>query len=142
MTSKEQLAEKLNGVQYGDETNMEIEREARESKLVIVFGASDDLIEFRGAINDEASGLSPALVDHKGLLPEREQISDDAELEVFFARRKTARTIEPLWCKEAGYSWTYKTDIPHATFIVEEDGDTYCRGIVFALQELAVTTSA
>lgn len=136
MITKEQLAERLQGVQYGDETNMEIEREARESKLVIVFGASDDLMEFRGTINDERSGLHSALVDSKGLLPEREQIEDDAELETFFARRKTARTIEPQWCKENGYSWTYKTDIPHATFEVAEDGDSYCRGIVFALADL------
>lgn len=136
MLSKEQLADKLNGVQYGDETNSEIEREARESKLVIVFGASDDLIEFRGAINDEQSGLSLALVDKQGLLPEREQIEDDAELERFFARRKHARKIEPLWCKERGFSWTYNTDIQHATFTVFEDSDTYCRGIVFSLNDL------
>lgn len=134
--TKEQLAERLNGVQYGDETNMEIEREARESGLVIVFGASDDLVEFRGAINDEGSGLGHVMVDRKGLLPDRDQVEDDAELEVLFGRWKTARRIDPLWCKEPGYSWTYKTDIPHATFEVAEDEESYCRGIVFALNDL------
>jgi hypothetical protein len=116
--TKEQLAEKLNGVQYGDETNMDVEREARESGLVIVFGASDDLVEFRGAINDEGSGLNPVLVDRLGLLPDRDQIEDDTELESLFARWKFARRIEPLWCEEPGYSWAYRTDIPHATFLV------------------------
>lgn len=134
--TKEQLAERLNGVQYGDETNVEIEREARESGLVIVFGASDDLVEFRGAINDEGSGLRTALVDRKGLLPDRDQIENDTELEALFARWKTARRIDPLWCKEPGYSWTYKTDIPHSTFEVLEDEDFYCRGIVFALSSV------
>lgn len=134
--TKEQLAERLNGVQYGDETNMDIEREAREAGLVIVFGASDDLMEFRGAIEDEQSGLSPALVDIHGLLPQREQIDDDLELEAFFKRRKAARAIEPQWCKQKGYSWTYKTEIPHVTFEVAEDADSYCRGIVFALADL------
>lgn len=134
--TKEQLAEKLNGVQYGDETDMEIEREAREARLVIVFGASDDLIEFRGAINDEGSGLRPALVDRTGLLPDRDQVEDDAKLETLFSRWKTARRIDPLWCKEPGYSWTYKTDIPHAAFEVFEDNGSYCRGIVFSLYDV------
>jgi hypothetical protein len=47
-----------------------------------------------------------------------------------------AATIEALWCKENGYSWTYKTAIPHAAFDIMEDKLKYCRGIVIALKDL------
>lgn len=55
----------------------------------------------------------------------------------YVQRQKSAKSIEALWCKEDGYSWTYKTEIPHATFEVVEDEEPYCRGIVFALADLA-----
>jgi hypothetical protein len=38
--------------------------------------------------------------------------------------------IDAVWC-EGEYSWTYKTNIPHATFDIWEDGEKYCKGIVF-----------
>ena len=33
-------------------------------------------------------------------------------------------------------SWSYLTDIPHKTFDIMEDGEIYCRGIVFSLDDL------
>ncbi|MNW22346.1 hypothetical protein D3C71_2237660 [compost metagenome] len=51
-------------------------------------------------------------------------------------RQKSAKSIEALWCKEDGYSWTYKTEIPHATFEVADGDEPYCRGIVFSLTGL------
>ena len=47
-----ELAEKLNGRTYGDSFDDVLE-EAQQSGLVIVTGASDDLMEFDGAIRDE-----------------------------------------------------------------------------------------
>jgi hypothetical protein len=41
-----------------------------------------------------------------------------------------------LWAEEGDYSWTYATEIPHATFEVIEDDGPYCRGIVFALADV------
>lgn len=53
MITKEELAEKLNGRTYLNEMTEEEEQEAKESELVVVFGQSDDLVELRGAIDDE-----------------------------------------------------------------------------------------
>ena len=46
--------------------------------------------------------------------------------------------IEALWCDKASKDedgnvipWTYKTDIPHETFMVYEDGEPYCLGLCF-----------
>lgn len=38
--------------------------------------------------------------------------------------------IDAIWCED-GYSWTYHTNIPHATFNIYEGSETYCKGIVF-----------
>ena len=45
-------------------------------------------------------------------------------------------TIKTLWSK-GEYAWQYETEIPHATFEILEDGDKYCRGIVFDLADVA-----
>lgn len=137
---KEYLAALLDGIQYPAHrsiTKDQIEA-AKAAGLVIVFGASDDLMEFEGAIRDEVGCYNggTALVDAQGLLPDRESIEDDDELEAFFKRKPLAKKIEALWCKEDGYSFTYATDIPHSTFDVMKGDDHYCRGIVFALADL------
>lgn len=33
-------------------------------------------------------------------------------------------------------TWTYATEIPHETFMIYEDGEPYCRGIVFSIDNL------
>lgn len=136
---KEELAAMLNGREYRNEITREEAAEAKAAGLVVVYGASDDLMEFEGAIRDELGCYDggTAFVDKKGLL-DRGQIDDgdDEAIADFVTRKKTARTIEALWAKEPGYSWTYKTDIPHQTFEIVEDGEPYCRGIVFALADL------
>lgn len=147
--TKEELAGNLNGNQYRNEISEELEAEAKKNGLVVVFGASDDLMEFRGAIHDEQGACdgTTALIDSEGLLPKREQIDNDDELERFFQRRKIAKEIQVLWCERPGYLWTYETDIPHSTFdIIEEneiaedteDDEEYCRGIVFSLADVGV----
>lgn len=140
MTATE-LAAKLNGIAYPVHKHLtkELIERAKAAGLVIVYGAGDDLMEFAGTINDEfgCHDGGTALVDAKGLLPERESIEGDSDLSDYFARKNAAKSIEALWCKEGDYSWTYKTDIPHATFeVLLDDGEPYCRGIVFALADL------
>lgn len=136
--TKEELASLLTGREIGDEIS-EVECEhAKESGLIVIFGASDDLMEFRGVCEDELGCYNgdTALIDAKGLLPERDNIEDDGELEEYFKRKKTAKTIESLWCKEGEYSWTFKTSVPHATFEIVEDDEPYCRGIVISITDL------
>jgi hypothetical protein len=138
MNAKE-LAAQLNGTQYPLYISTELSKMAKENGLVIVYGASDDLMEFDGAICDEigANDGTTVYVDSKGLLPNRDSIEDDDELKDYFAREPHAKAIEALWCKEGEYSFTYRTTIPHETFEVLEDGcPPYCRGIVFALADV------
>lgn len=136
--TKEEFAALLNGREYGNEITSDEYTQAKALGLVVLFGYSDDNMEFRGAINDEIGCFDgrTVLIDKDGLLPSRESIDDDDELEKFFPRRRAAKEIEAIWDKD-GYSWTYKTDIPHAIFDIIEDGEKYCRGIVFAMVDLA-----
>jgi hypothetical protein len=137
--SKEQLAAELNGIQYPAHRSITKEQIAwaKVAGLVILFGASDDLMEFEGAIRDEFGcyGGGTAWLDSEGLL-DRDQIDgDDEAIADFVERRKTASSIEAIWDRD-GFSWIYETDIPHSTFDVWEGEDGYCRGIVFALADL------
>lgn len=137
--TKEDLALALHGISYPCRIDAHLIEQAKAAGLVIVYGASDDLMEFRGAVRDELGcyGGGTGFVDAKGVLPNREDIDDDEDLADYFARKPLAKQIEALWAKEDGYSWTYATDIPHATFEIVEDGESYCRGLVFALADLA-----
>jgi len=107
----------------------------KANRLVAVFGGSDDLIEMRGAVNDEVGAYNggEACFNVQGLL------QNDCENDncPHFAKAKVlAPTVHALWCEEDGFSWTYLTDIPHETFLIMEDDETYCRGIVFSLDRL------
>lgn len=136
--TKELLAVALHGRARGDEMTKEEEQQAKAAGLVVIFGASDDLMELRGAITDEFSCYDggTALIDAKGLLPERENIEGDDELKDYFAREPLAKKIEALWGDEGDYSWTYRTNIPHATFDVVGEGGPFCRGIVISVGDL------
>jgi hypothetical protein len=140
MNTKE-LAAKLVGATYnnfvGNDVifSKELQAEAKKHGLVVVFGASDDLMEFRGAINDELGA-------HKGVtayLTSADLLHNDCtdyHCPYFQKMKESGNTIQALWCKEDSYSWTFKTDIPHETFEITEDGEPYCRGIVFALKDI------
>lgn len=133
------VARQLNGCEYGEEGSRELWAAMKAAGLVAVFGASDDLMEFRGAIYDELSAYdgATALVTTSGLF---EPCGDNCKLSL--AAQKQAVEIDALWCDEDDMSWTYETDIPHATFDVMENGAVYCRGIVFALADAAPQSGA
>jgi len=145
-----ELAEQLTGAQYPLHHHVlkELFDQAKAAGLVIVFGASDDLMEFRGAIYDEVDAYEggTAFVDSEGLLPDRENIEDDDELQSYFLRKPNARKIVACWdddefaigAADGGFTWTYRTNIPHATFAVMDGDEPYCRGIVFALADAAI----
>jgi len=135
MTDIETFAAELNGCEYISEGTKELWARMASAGCVAVFGASDDLMEFRGAINDEVGCYDggTAYVTSNGLF-ETECDNDDCPHEKRF--KSLCATIEAVWCETEEYSWTYETSIPHASFDVMEDGEKYCRGIVFKLSDV------
>lgn len=137
MNAKE-LAAKLNGREYLHEITRGEAELAKASGLVVVYGASDDLIEFRGAIRDEGGAPGDVLIDTKGVLPSWDSASESEEsAQEYFEREAKSRTVEARFAEESNYTWIYKTDIPHETFEIVEDGEPYCRGIVFNIGDIS-----
>lgn len=139
--TKEQLAAKLNGREYTNEITADEDKEAKQNGLLVIFGASDDLCELRGVTNDEAGvyGGGTVTISRDGKLLEEIDDDDSQVLQKYGvlsqvrANRAQGIEVEALWCKEEGYSWTFKTPTPHATFEIVEGEEKYCRGIVLSL---------
>lgn len=121
------FARKVDGIEYLEERKW-LWAEAKEKGIVVVFGYSDDNIEFRGAVDDEIGcfdgrrvqvpGTSEhidaifcGMLDGKEVLDPSEYMTDDGDM----------------------ITWVYRTNIHHETFMMYEDGEPYCRGIVFRL---------
>lgn len=131
----EELAVELNGMEYGDDIQ-ELKQSAKDNNLVIVYGASDDLMEVCGAIDEEISCYDGGTVylDKQGFIVNK----GESEICPYFmdAIENAIAKIEAKWCKVDDYSWTYETEIVHSTFDIMEDGEKYCRGIVFSMGDI------
>ena len=132
--TKEEFAARINGREYGRELTSLEAKQAKELGLVIVYGASDDLMEFEGAICDDVDCYrgGTAYLDKYGLW---ESKCEDDDCPYAEKERDKCKTIRAVRCKD-DIAWTYETDIPHATFDIIEDDIIYCRGIVFHMDEL------
>lgn len=138
--TKEELAEKLDGGEYGNEVSRLLAKDAKESGLLIVYGASDDLIEFDGAWRDEADVIEGGEVAITRTAPLESECSKGHECPYFQEMVACSSKIKAIWCDgelDTGEpAWRYETDIPHAKFIINEDGDPYCEGIVLDIDEI------
>lgn len=126
-------AEKLDGREYGNELISDEITELEALGLVVVFGASDDLCEFNGAIDDEVGCFDgeDIYVNAAGVIANNMDMFDSfiPENSPDFA------LIKACWDCD-GYSWAYETDIPHESFEIFEDGEPYCRGIIFDIADM------
>lgn len=126
------LAALLDGREYCGEITREEGLMAKAAGLVVVYGQSDDLVEFDGAIMDEfnACNGTTVLLTPKGVL---EPCEDDCP----HYERAAACAVElkAIWDRD-GYLWVFEAPFPHETFEIFDDGDKYCRGIVFALADI------
>ena len=130
---RQEYAKLINGKEYGypQFTKEEIET-AKKNGFVIVYGASDDLMEFEGAIRDEGGCF-----DGGEVFFNRNEVCQDSE-----KKEDYRNWINAIWCggekDEDGQeiTWTYETEIPHETFMIYEDGEPYCRGIVFKIDDV------
>lgn len=126
----------FNGAEYPLQIGKETEARMKEAGIVAVFGAGDDLMEFRGAISDEVDAYNGTKVylDSKGLI---ENKCEDHDCPYHAEAIKNAkRTIKALWNPNGRLSWAYETDILHEAFTVIEDGEPYCIGIVFKMADI------
>ena len=117
------LARCLNGREYGQEINSIEINLAKINRLVVVFGASDDLIEFRGAIEAETGETAYIL---NGELLENDCDSDDCP---HFEKTKRLAKVINRSC--VGGKWIFETELDCKRFTVMDDGEVYGEGLVF-----------
>lgn len=133
MTPQE-AADILDGNEYREEGSPELFAAMAKDGLVAVYGASDDTMEFRGAIHDEVGCYNggTAGLTKDGLL---QNDCDDDDCPYFAKLKEKATAIKAVW--DGGpISWRYETEIPHVKFLIKEDGEHYCEGIVFDLGDV------
>lgn len=141
--TKEQLATKLDGREYGDEIMPSEEDAAKANGLVVIFGYSDDCTELRGAICDEVScyGGKELRLHSEGAMDEHEDSCLCGYCGYCKAEEQCV-TVYARWDCD-GYAWKYEADLPHAAFEIVEDRHTkYCRGIVIDVASLPVLNLA
>lgn len=130
-----EFASRLNGRKMGEEITHEEEREAKALGLFVVFGYSDDLAEFRGAIHDEVVAISdvPILIHKNGIMERHEDCGCE-----HCGYMEKANGCYTIWTKYSfgDYSWQYETSIPHATFEIFENGEKFCLGLVIHVDAL------
>lgn len=132
-----EFADRLNGLEYDELADRVPEaealfEEAKRKGIIVVYGLSDDLMEFDGAFRDEAGcwcrdrGPVTVTFDEDGT-------SDDG--------KEHRNRILAYWCRDSHtetdyYRWTYETDIPHEEFDTFEEGEKWCRGLVFLKKDI------
>ena len=136
MSIIKEFAQKLNGTEYSPYRNQFTKEQAEYAKemgFIIITGASDDLVEFDGAFEDESGCFDGGIItfDENGT-------SDDGE--------EHANELEVYWCGKCGNkeiktdaAWEYRFSEPsvqYETFDIMDDGRLYCRGLVVDITNL------
>jgi hypothetical protein len=150
MMNKETLAALLNGRQYLEEISKPEEQAAKAAGLVVVLGSSDDGVAFHGAIDDDVPAYDGCTVSitPAGLLQAWESFHEnhfhESEFKAYFDKKALGtHELKAVWAKNGQpWPWLFETSIPHATFDIFDDGEEFCRGIVFQLSQLEPTTQA
>lgn len=127
-----QAASCIDGNEYRQEVPRDLRDRLREAGIVAIYGASDDLTEFDGALRDEAypgSDDGKMRITRRGLEYNRCGCDDCPNW------KPGPDNVRAQW-DHAGYSWFISTELPHESFVIMEDGETYCRGVVVNLADL------
>lgn len=129
MNAKE-FAAMLNGREYRREITKAEEKEAKAAGLIVAFGASDDNLELRGAVDDEIGAYDggAATIFTDTLEVSREDGCKECR------KRAPNFTIEAEWSpKVPAASWLITASVPFEPFDIMEDGSLFCRGAVITL---------
>ena len=128
---KESLAAQLDGREYGNEITEQECEQAKAAGLLVVFGYSDDNIEFRGAFEEESPAYDSGTIPFTNatLLGDHD---DNCECK-FCGYSEAVKKAHSLSFELKWDGWKLDTKLPHAKFKVMEDGDVFGEGLVIEL---------
>jgi len=120
---------------------------AKMRGFVVVYGDSDDRVEFEGAIREEGH-TNPLTKDSPAgvlvLSGSGELLDEDSDLYAEYININR-NVITVFYCSKGNLNWVFETDIPHETFLTYDGGydeefadfdDGFARCIVFELSAL------
>jgi hypothetical protein len=139
MTAKE-LATLLDGREYRQEITAAEEAQAKESGLLVIFAYSDDLIQFRGLIDDEVDAYNDIelYVNPNGSILQVEDGFDDYSDYIRHLQENNDNRLithvkiqfkKDLSGKDRIWQ-SITTDVPHETFKVTNEGELFVEGLV------------
>jgi hypothetical protein len=158
----EDLAKLLNKNEYRNELyneyNINVEQLCKENGWVIIFGQSDDLIEFRGFVDLEDGAWDGTLMkfvkpgdfyldksdsyDDEEIYRKSKEFSfipiDENDLnEIKKSNYANECIIEMLWCpNDSTASWQVNVQgAPSINFIIMEDDEAYCEAVIVDLSK-------
>ncbi len=143
--TKEELAKLLNNRPGTFGLTKEERNQCIKNGLVVVSGASDDLMEFDGAINEEygAYGNGQSILFTKlgkEYNSEHDEMIETLEKELGISINIPLNSIDNFYFDENNQNkylqWSYKTKIPHSKFKYFEDSEYYSIGIIFSISDL------
>ena len=120
---------------------------AEQKGFVVVYGDSDDRVEFEGAITAEEYANPFAKDGPSGVLALSEDgkiIEEDSDLYAEYVKNNR-NLIKVFYCSKDGLNWVFETDIPHESFLTYDGGydeeyadleNGFARCIVFDVSEL------
>jgi len=120
---------------------------AQKRGFVVVYGDSDDRVEFEGAIRAEGHTNPLAKDISAGVLAlseDGELLDEDSELYAEYIK-ENRNVIKVFYCNKNGLNWAFESDFPHETFLTYDGGydeeyadldDGFARCIVFELSVL------
>lgn len=130
------VADKLNNITYGFEglvLTLDYCRELRREMIVVIRGDSHGYIQFDGAVSNEFPD-EKYYFNSKGII--RNECNSNS-CPYFEKHLNDAKYfVESTQSEEGQYVWEFNTNIPHVTFDILNDGEKYCRAIVFKLSDL------
>lgn len=142
----EELSTLFDGRQYLEEITEQEEKLAKENNLAVVFGASDDLLEFRGVFDDEFGATEEfwfnkefkIIADHEEIEIKQNHIDlGFNNLYKFNFHQKLENKITQEWCPvDIDTSWRISANFTHHTFNIYDNEKLYCIGIVFHINDL------
>ena len=130
-----EFAAKLDGLDYCDFSRPSrpaeiLFAEANRKGIVIAYGMSDDLIEFQGAYREEAGCFLNSENESGKISFDSEGTSDDGE------SHANELTVFGAAADKDGFPRIFSTEIPHEAFRMYDDGNKYCKGVVFLKSDM------
>ena len=128
------LAKQINGNQRRDEMTKEQAAFAKENELIVIFAAGDDLMELRGAINDEKGCSTEILrMPIKKVNGKWEYQNLDTIDKV---THPTLFKLKITWCPPIiDVAWRIQPNCQYLPFLTYDEDYLYCIGAVIDLKQ-------